>query len=395
MRTLTAAGIAVLTLAFAGPAQAATAARDGDTVTYRAAAGESNFVLADIMGERLVFGDAVLTMRAGRGCTRRQRQDSAAELYCPSAVSRVVMSVGDRDDLVALLFARSGPSVTVSGGAGRDAIVYFPGDRPVRISLDGVANDGPPGRSDDIEPDVEEALGTSVGGDVLVGSARANLLDPRGGSDTVDAAGGNDLVDTRDRTDCGDYRRCRPARKDLVTCGAGRDIADGDRLDDIAADCEVIVRNGTTSLTDGDDRFTGFRERLTVFGRAGNDRLTGNGRDTLVGGAGNDVLRAVYVHNRLRGGPGNDKVYGAFGRDRIAGGPGNDRLLASTGNDYVDGGAGRDRVRAGTGADLITVRDGTRDRVRCGAGNDRVVADAGDVVGRDCERRLRRLPGSR
>ena len=49
-----------------------------------------------------------------------------------------------------------------------------------------------------------------------------------------------------------------------------------------------------------------------------------------------------------------------------------------------------DVVRAGSGKDVINVRDRRGgDVVSCGSGRDTVVYERGDIVSRDCERRLR------
>jgi hypothetical protein len=102
------------------------------------------------------------------------------------------------------------------------------------------------------------------------------------------------------------------------------------------------------------------------------------------------TIRGTHEADRLRGTP---------GRDRICGAPGNDMIHALGGDDVIDGGAGadvifpgpgRDVVRGGPGNDTIHAADGERDVISCGPGRDRVVADRIDLVGRDCERVVRR-----
>lgn len=114
-----------------------------------------------------------------------------------------------------------------------------------------------------------------------------------------------------------------------------------------------------------------------LHGSSGPDVINGRGGDDhIYGGAGND---------RINGGKGNDVIAGDAGNDRINGGPGDDTLLGGAGGDRITGGAGVDQVFGGAGNDIINVRDGEIDTVHCGAGRDRVIADAADVVGRDCE----------
>jgi Ca2+-binding RTX toxin-like protein len=74
-----------------------------------------------------------------------------------------------------------------------------------------------------------------------------------------------------------------------------------------------------------------------IVGGAGADRLTGNAADNrIVGGAGDDGLV---------GGAGNDTLIGQAGNDSISGGPGSDYLVGESPNDnnhvakdHMDGG---------------------------------------------------------
>jgi Ca2+-binding RTX toxin-like protein len=83
----------------------------------------------------------------------------------------------------------TGPSATtVVGGAGVDTISYAARTRGVSVSLDGVANDGVPGERDNIHADVENIVG-GAGGDTLSGTIGANAFTGGGGVDTVTYAG--------------------------------------------------------------------------------------------------------------------------------------------------------------------------------------------------------------
>jgi Ca2+-binding RTX toxin-like protein len=165
----------------------------------------------------------------------------------------------------------------VSGGDGTDLVSYT-GTTGVSVSLDDTANDGPPGRGDDIESDVENVTGTSVA-DTFTGSALPNLFSGGAGADTF-------------------------------ACGGGTDIVDGDRSDHVGPGCEIVARNSRVKLTDGNDTFTPFRPGLRVYGRRGNDTLIGGpGTDTLSGDRGDDTIR-VRGHGRdvVACGKGRDKV---------------------------------------------------------------------------------------
>lgn len=117
-------------------------------------------------------------------------------------------------------------SDTISGGAGTDTVDYddqpFPGlTGGITASLDGVANDGLPGESQNVMKDIENIDG-SDGSDVITGDAARNVLNGEGGDDTIIS---------RDRA------------ADLVQCGTGLDrvTADGfDTIDQTASKCETV-----------------------------------------------------------------------------------------------------------------------------------------------------------
>ena len=87
--------------------------------------------------------------------------------------------------------------------------------------------------------------------------------------------------------------------------------------------------------TAGDDVLRGTAGRDVIVGLSGNDRLIGmSGNDVLCGGPGTDVLI---------GGPGNDSLHG--GRDGLVSAPGADTALLM--GDYLEGGPGSDRLDGG------------------------------------------------
>lgn len=144
------------------------------------------------------------------------------------------------------------------------------------------------------------------------------------------------------------------------------------------------------------DTLVGNSVAGSLFGGAGNDRLTGN---SLYGGDGNDVLTGRATGNfeliaaggdgddlifgtdfsdvRLTGGPGNDRIFAGRGNDRdVRGEAGNDRIFGGDGDDYIDGGIGADILVSGSGNDIINpdvefffldanqATDGARDVIR-------------------------------
>ena len=119
-----------------------------------------------------------------------------------------------------------------------------------------------------------------------------------------------------------------------------------------------------------------------LYGGSGNDTLLAeNGKVTLYGEAGNDVI-GVCGQSVVYGGAGNDSVvcfskYGGVGKDNLQGGNGNDKLYAQSGNNVLNGGAGSDYLEGGTGTD--TLRGGSgRDIIKCGKGVDKIQFYKGD-----------------
>jgi Ca2+-binding RTX toxin-like protein len=79
------------------------------------------------------------------------------------------------------------------------------------VTLDGVANDGSAGENDRVKSDVENIIGgTAV--DTLTGNTLDNVITSRDG-----------VADT-------------------VTCDAGNDTVNADLLDNVAGDCETVIR---------------------------------------------------------------------------------------------------------------------------------------------------------
>ncbi len=111
--------------------------------------------------------------------------------------------------------------------------------------------------------------------------------------------------------------------------------------------------------------------------------------ERFVGSRWDDVIIGLDGNDVLRGGAGADQIDGGAGADTMLGGGGGDYIDGGDGPDVIDGGPGRDVVIGGYGNDSINTRDGVRDVVNCGRGQDRVVADADDLVKRNCERILR------
>jgi hypothetical protein len=132
------------------------------------------------------------------------------------------------------------------GGPGRDTIDYAGRTRPVRISLDNVANDGESGERDNVRTNVENLYGGSAGDffeshgafsrldgrggdDVLLGGAGPDTLIGGPGNDILNSGQGNDHVDSRD------------GQLDTIDCSQDTDSLVRDRTERSIVDCEIVA----------------------------------------------------------------------------------------------------------------------------------------------------------
>ncbi|MBS1870106.1 MAG: hypothetical protein JSS99_10605 [Actinobacteria bacterium] len=126
-----------------------------------------------------------------------------------------------------------GPGADIlNGGPGSDVVSYS-GTLPVKVTLDGVANDGTAGEGDNVGSDVEDIFGGD-GDDKLVGSRAANTIDGGAGDDTIDGGAGSDRIYGGAGNDTIDARDGGP---DRVDCGPGVDEAIVDAVD-VVVGCE-------------------------------------------------------------------------------------------------------------------------------------------------------------
>jgi surface adhesion protein len=83
-----------------------------------------------------------------------------------------------------------------------------------------------------------------------------------------------------------------------------------------------------------------------------------DGADTLMGGAGNDIIFGQGGNDYIDGGKGNDILLGGTGNDTLLGGEGNDVLFGGAGKDTLIGGKGNDILSGGAGADTFVWKAG-------------------------------------
>ena len=129
-----------------------------------------------------------------------------------------------------------------------------------------------------------------------------------------------------------------------------------------------VLLNGTplasfnlSDITDG----------VRVSGRNGHDTIAvdagvtlsvtflgGNGRDTLVGGPGDDTLEGGNGNDVLTGNGGVDTLLGGNGRDTLEGGDGVDTLVGGRARDSVSGGLETDLFMGDKDTEVLDLAEG-------------------------------------
>ena len=123
----------------------------------------------------------------------------------------------------------------------------------------------------------------------------------------------------------------------------------GSDLSSVIGDLTEVSDEASAGIT-----LQGRGGRDTLEGGAGDDILEGRGgKDTLDGGAGDDILKGGKGADSLAGGEGDDLLQGGGGNDILAGGAGDDLLKGGGGRDTLEGGAGDDTLVGGGGADTF------------------------------------------
>ena len=291
------------------------------------------------------------------------------------------------------LAGRGGPDF-ISGGAGSDIADYSDATHAVTVSPNGVPEDGREGEMDNVDLDVEGAIG-GTDSDVLSGNDGPGTFIGGDGDDRIDPGGGADAVTGGSGFDVMSYAgRSGAVTVDLGSAGNDGEAGEGD---DLNPDLEQVTGGS------GNDQLAGTDEANILLGGDGEDRLNGRGGlDRLEGGRNDDLLAGGTGQDILAGGDGNDGLDGGTADDSLDGGAGDDLASYATRTATVrvtldgepdDGVAGEnDRIKTnvegvagGGGADRLDTRDGVAGDVSCGGGRDDLMADRNDRVDADCE----------
>ena len=285
-----------------------------------------------------------------------------------------VVAGGDGSDSIYSEAGADG-SDDVTGGPGTDTAGYSSRQQPVRVSLDGKANDGAEGEDDRIRTDVERLSGSGKD-DVLVGNGANNSLYGNAGADVLKGLGGNDTL----YPDDGEDTSYGGAGDDYLSNSIGMDRLFGEGGDDSLS---------AGSAEDGRDVFSGG---------SGNDSISYSARVLAVtidvttdsgdgGVAENDFVHSDFEYiyggseaDNLHGGSNAERLYGFNGNDVINGGRGADNLNGGAGNDDLTGGEGYDGVYGDADDDsLFLDSDSASDYGDCGSGTDTVYVDPYDA----------------
>ena len=236
-----------------------------------------------------------------------------------------------------------------------------------------------------------ETVGTS-GNDyitgITTGASIDNIIDGRGGDDSLTSGTGNDTY------------FFEPGASTIIDTGGNDTLQfhDGVSIEDLAFSTSNMGLNLVVTDTVTSDTMTlydqfyspdyvvenlvfadGFHMDLSAYsswqsvsgtysagnggetdiGSSGADTITGGtGDDTIVGMAGDDTIHGGDGADQLRGGDGNDTLYGDAGNNVLWGNAGNDTLTGGSGNDTLSGGDGSDTLTGGTGADTFVFKHG-------------------------------------
>ncbi|PSJ48043.1 type I secretion protein [Zobellella endophytica] len=229
-----------------------------------------------------------------------------------------------------MLVSNQGDNV-LDGRGGNDTVSYENSRSAVSVSL---ADSFPQFTGDGFDTLIAmENLRGSVFNDTLTGDAGNNTLNGLSGADTMAGGAGHDLymLDHIDDTV-------------IEQVGEGIDTVHALLGYSLAEHVENLVLTGQDAV---DGTGNGLNNRLTGNGAA--NRLNGGaGRDTLTGNGGNDVLLGGTGNDTLVGGAGNDTLNGGMGADTLRGGIGRDTYWVDNPNDRVAelAGQGIDLVRA-------------------------------------------------
>ena len=186
----------------------------------------------------------------------------------------------------------------------------------------------------------------------VMGGGNDTVIAEDGVRNTILAGGGDDII-----------------RKTDSTGGSISDSYDGGSGADTLEWLGGISISHNVDLSSGHILFNGnLRDALANI-----ENVTVDGAGTLTGDGGDNELISIGTtqRNTMYGGAGNDVIDGGGGNDTLQGDSGDDTIFGGSGNDTLGGGAGDDAMYGGGGDDVFRQsNDGGSDYARGLSGAD-------------------------
>ena len=233
--------------------------------------------------------------------------------YLAPHAARVDMGAGDDTYFGALRedsIGQNGKVVQhadVISGTGNDLVTYRSSQRGVRVTLDGLFNDGDRGK-ENIRPDVEHVEGSN-GIDTLIGSDDADKVEQfsgLGGNDTLEGLGGTDIFNEGPRSRTAPTSSAGQAGIDRVNYSAADDPRHGRHGQPRRAPAARPARATSSTRT----RTTPSAARPATRCSAARARTC-----STAAAAASTSCAATAALDRLIGGTDADKLFGGEGDD--------------------------------------------------------------------------------
>uniref|UniRef100_UPI0026388995 Ig-like domain-containing protein n=1 Tax=uncultured Pelagimonas sp. TaxID=1618102 RepID=UPI0026388995 len=189
--------------------------------------------------------------------------------------------------------------------------------------------------------------------------------DPSDDLDSIDGTSGSDTIETGDDADTinaggGDDSVAPGIDDDLVDLGGGDDY-----VNDIQGADTIFGGQGDDTIIAGIDTFSDYENDDPSFADGtplaglGFDRdpNTEDGRDSIQGNLGNDLIFTGDDADTIDGGGDNDTIDAGIDDDEVMGGQGDDSIIGGHGSDTLDGGQGDDYINGSNTPELTQTDD--------------------------------------
>ena len=339
---------------------------NGNTTTFTVGESSKTFdtAIRTFTTSNLTFADGSVYL-IGDNTTGTTDDDLANTLTGGSGNDKLV-GYGGNDTLdggggndVLLMSGSSYGDDSVIGGDGIDTLRFSSSSSTPGVT---VAFAGGAGTSTSTGGTVQftgiENVDGGGGNDTIIGDDNDNVLNGRGGNDTITGGLGNDTIDGGDGSDWVIYSGASGS----VTVDLAGGTATGADGNDVLSNIESVL--GSSS----DDSLTGNDAANFLRGGGGNDTLNGGGQSAAeaIGQFWGDFAdyrdagTAVTVSLALQGGPQNTVGAGTdtlSNFESLRGSDHNDVLTGDGNDNFLRGGLGDDTLNGGGGTDWADYRN--------------------------------------